>query len=368
MPKRNICLWVFVFLSLIICFLFSKEYFDIYAVNKTQIIPLSDSNHTINEIPLNEKNNSTEKQMYDESSFNMMSVFSSLAGAFGGAIAGGLISSIVSALLSRRHTREKDHLSDLKKDIINPLIEIMSNYTLHINIPVINDSISLIEPNYGLESYDFKNIFYYNQKNSDIELKSDNFLFQDLINNHYPNIESKLKSMLKITNLVGNSYHRLLDKMEQNLESLKNIEINNQYENYEKSWLGTLKSYITNREYNSSFLRITTYGKYRYLYISDIENSLRSFGYGKTRYQIYGSTYEDQKKNVENVEFYRQKIGNIIDKMINEIKNELNDYYTNTDGFEEANKELLNNLLKIKYSTKLNFIKNNDTKKKCTLT
>lgn len=101
------------------------------------------------------------------------------------------------------------------------MIKIISNYIFHNNSSVETsiyeeyDSISLIVPNYGLESYDFKNIFYYNQKDSEIVLKSDNFLFQDLINNHYPNIGIKLKIMLKITILVSNSYHRLSDKIEQ---------------------------------------------------------------------------------------------------------------------------------------------------------
>lgn len=129
-----------------------------------------------------------------------------------------------------------------------------------------------------------------------------------------------------------------------------------------------LKSYIINREYNSSFLRITANGKYIYLYISDIENPPRPFGHGNDRYRIYNSAYNDQKKNIQNVEFYRQKIEKIIDKITNDIENELTDYYTNRDRFNEAIKELFDNLLKIKYSTKLNFIKNNDTKKKCTLT
>lgn len=176
-----------------------------------------------------------------------------------------------------------------------------------------------------------------------------------------------LQSLIKLSN----SYSKLQKELEEKIDKLKGLHGNEEDEHYYNAWLNTLQYYILNREYDKSFFRITEYPPNNvYLYISNIEKSDRPFGLGHKNYLVYESITMDKNKNKENVLKRQNQIISIVESILNEINIYRIDYINTEREFENARKLLLQTLLKIKYSTKLLFVKQGKfkRKKRCSLT
>lgn len=369
---------ILLLISLSIYMIFISSLNDIYARNG---IDTGSNNFNqikdqiakeINQIRINGNNNDL-----------LQLISASFGGAISGGIVGGFVSSYLNARFSNRAISEKEHLSNLNKDVTEPLRLAISNYSFHNQSGIQNLSTPLMVngenyepliiptfPQYDFDSYDFSTFFSYDEDNSSIKLRSDNFLFQDLIYNHYPLLLIDLERMLQSLIKLSNAYSNLKKELEKKIDKLKGLNGNGENEHYHDTWLNTLQFYILNREYDKSFFRITDYPPNAYLYISNIEKRDRPFGIGGKNYLVYESLTREKIKNQENVTKIQNQIISNVESILNEI-NVFHIEYINTESeFENARKLLLCNLLKIKYSTKLSFVKEGKfkRKKRCSLT
>ncbi len=266
---------------------------------------------------------------------------SGLGASLGGALAGGFFGSYLQVFYSSKSDRTKNHLSDLKERVINPLIDTVSNF------------------NFTLSDFKFTGFSYH----ACGELRSTDIPFQNFMTNHYPTINSKLYEVITLSAAMNNKKGHLLNELKSNLSNtfhdLKPTEFRkvNQYS------VDTLTQAILN-EYDKSYLRITDYLKYRTLYFYPVEDSQIAFS--DPKYEIFSSVSDSEETNIETVNNVRSALLEAIDKIINQLANELKDYNESKLYFTKARKELLDRLFELKYGSKLNFEKKL-MRKKCSL-
>lgn len=120
-------------------------------------------------------------------------LLSGLGGSLGGALVGGFLASFLQTFYSDRSVRRKDHLSDLKKDVVDQLTQIVSdtNFTLT----------------------DFENKFIGFRFEAGRNLESDHVLFQDFIANHYSDLHAQLKNLLELKSDLSKREHPLLNEL-----------------------------------------------------------------------------------------------------------------------------------------------------------
>ena len=302
--------------------------------------------------------------------------WSGLGGSVIGAVIGVLGGGYISSYLSKKNISENQHLTDLKQDLVKLLIlEVKDNFNLSDEtderfMPTtgISDSSSKLIDNsniFNIIPLGKSNIFDYSQKGTEIEISSENILLEDLINNHYPKVETQLKQMLKIYIDFNNSKNNLLLVLRDEVKKVDSISIDEKKEIYYKGWKETLIDYIKNKHYDDSFLRITEYGNNVYLYIYHTKNDILPFGIGEHQYLIFKAFGASKEENMKRVQKVRVKLLSTVQ----EIKNAIffQNYEHTRAQFYEERKKLLKYLYEINYSTSLNFEKTEEMRKKCSL-
>jgi hypothetical protein len=288
-------------------------------------------------------------------------IWSGFGGALGGAISGGVLSSYLQSRYSNKNISKKDHFSDLKKDIVEPLIVAMSEPNFSSR-----DSNSTSK---GPESTHFRIdslTIMTDTINANNKLKSNNILFQDFIVNHYPQIYSSLKEVSRLMLYASNKRNRLSNVLETNIGNVFcTIEADLQT-SLNKNIITLLIRNIVDNNYDQSYFRITDYGTNRFLYFSPVEDYNVPFYYKET-HVIFSSHETDAQFNAKRVSDVRSVLIERIEQIINQLKNEAEDYNRTNDSLIHERNRILASLLTIKYSTKLRF-EREKLRNKCSLT
>jgi hypothetical protein len=120
-----------------------------------------------------------------------------LGASLGGAVAGGFFGSYLQVYFSSRSDRTKDHLSDLKENVVNPLINTVSSF------------------NFTPSDFTFSGFPYEEVAG----LQSTDVLFEDFVTNHYRDIRTKLKETIRLSLDLANKTHNLLNQLKANLSN-----------------------------------------------------------------------------------------------------------------------------------------------------
>jgi hypothetical protein len=260
----------------------------------------------------------------------------------GGAIAGGFFGSFLQVYLSSKNDQEKDHLSDLKKDVINPLINTVSSF------------------NFTLADFTFEGFRY----EGGVGIQSNDVPFEDFMSNHYPDIRSKLNESVRLSLDMSNKKHNLVNKLRANLSSAFNDLNYVEFQKVNTKAIDTLVEAILSG-YDSSFLRMTDYLDTRILYFYPVENPLIAFS-EEDKYLIFRSALTNAETNVTSVNDIRSTLIEAIENITNRLANELQGYNASKGAFTNERNDLLDTLLERRYGTKLNFEKKK-WRKKCSL-
>jgi hypothetical protein len=250
--------------------------------------------------------------------------------------------------VSRRHiilTRvlgEKDHLSDLRVNVINPLIVTVSNFS------------------FTLSDFTFSGFRYH----EGVEVQSDDIPFEDFMTNHYPDIRSKLGKSIKLSLDLANKKHHLLNELKANLsDAFRDLKAT-ENQRVNSNAIDTLSEIILDG-YDRSFLRITDYVQSRILYFYPVEYPMIAFSDAE-KYEIFSSALTNEETNVRSVNTVKDTLIESIDKIMNQLASELRSYNDSKSAFSKERNALLDRLLRVKYSTKLNYEKEK-MRKKCSL-
>ena len=175
-------------------------------------------------------------------------LLSGLGASLGGAIAGGFFGSFLQAYYSNRSSLEKDHLGELKDTICNPLSQIISNPNF--TISDLHNVIEVISSSSGV-----------------IKIKSSNLLLIDFMENHYPEVYHNLKECIKVKRDIDDKEHYIHSKLKSSLSgTFSSLQTGQEKEVFNDVSLDTLAKAIINDSYDNSYLRMTEYSQYRYLY------------------------------------------------------------------------------------------------------
>jgi len=233
-------------------------------------------------------------------------------------------------------------LSDLKEDVINPLINTVSSF------------------NFTLADFAFEGFRY----EEGVGIRSNDVPFEDPMANHYPDIRSKLNETVRLSLDMGNKKHNLLNKLKANLSSTFNDLKYIQFQKVNPKAIDTLAEGILSG-YNSSFLRITDYVNTRILYFYPVENPLIAFS-KDDKYLIFSSALSNVETNITSVNAINSTLIVAINKITNQLASDLQGYNESKGAFTNERSDLLDRLLERRYGTKLNFEKKN-LRKKCSL-
>jgi hypothetical protein len=265
-----------------------------------------------------------------------------LGASLGGAVAGGFFGSYLQVYFSSRSDRTKDHLSDLKENVVNPLINTVSSF------------------NFTPSDFTFSGFRYEEVAG----LQSTDVLFEDFMTNHYRDIRTKLKETIRLSLDLANKIHNLLNQLKANLSNtfrdLKPTE--GQMVNLKA--VDTLAEAILD-EYDKTFLRITSYIETRKLYFYPVEYPLIAFSESQ-KYEIFSSALTSEQANIRSVDEIKDTLIEAIDEIRNRLASELESYNESKRAFTNERNILLNRLLRVKYGTKLSFGKQY-IRKKCSL-
>jgi hypothetical protein len=239
---------------------------------------------------------------------------------------------------------EEDHLSDLKNDIVEPLLDTISN------------------ANFTLFDFKFINFRY----EGGTKLESDDVLFQDFMIDHYPDIHTQLKNVVSLRLDLANKEHHLLKVVESGLSNaFSNVGVTSDRQSKNDKSIPTLCNAIINNDYDQSYIRVTDYGTSRFLYFYPVEDSRIPFSNAETN-QIFSSADTDEESNIRQVDSVKSVLIQGIDEVINQKSKEMEDHDKSKNAFTNERKKLLDRLLEVKYSTKLKFEKKN-LQKNCSL-
>jgi len=166
---------------------------------------------------------------------------------------------------------------------------------------------------------------------------------------------------------LGNKKHNLLNKLKANLSNTFHDLKPTEFQKVNLNAVDTIAEGILGG-YDRSFLRITDYRKTRILYYYSVENQMIVFSDDpdNPKYEIFSSALPDEETNVKSVNEVRSALIEALDKIIEQLLEELQSYNETNRVFTNERNTLLDRLLRVKYSTKLNFEKKN-MRKKCSL-
>jgi adenosyl cobinamide kinase/adenosyl cobinamide phosphate guanylyltransferase len=271
-------------------------------------------------------------------------LWSGLGGALGGAIAGGLLSSFLQSYFSNRSVREKDHLSDFKQDIVEPLLNTVS------------------KPTFGLLDFNFVGFRYGDGEKP----QSDDALLQDFMENHHSKIHEHLGDVIKLGLDYNNQQYALLERLRSNIH-----DIFTHIEHEEKEYvlfdsIHNLARNILQKNDLNNDIRIAKYTQNRYLYYYPTENPLIFFSNEKD-YGIFKSVHEDEELNIRRTNEVKSYLVQNIGRTMDELRTSIDNYKDISNKFSQERTRLVEELLQVKYSTKLKF-ERKGLEKKCRLT
>ena len=159
--------------------------------------------------------------------------FNGLGGSLAGAFVGAFLGSFLQVYYSAKNEQKKAHLLDLKESV-----------TRYIS-----------NSNFRLSDFTFEG-FRYEQTT----LRSNDVLFNDFMTNHYPDIHSKLHSVVRLSldvaGLGPNLLNRINDHLQNTINDIRPVKFQNLNE---KTAVDILADGILSG-YDPSFLRVADYG------------------------------------------------------------------------------------------------------------
>jgi len=156
-----------------------------------------------------------------------------IAGVFGSAIAGAFFGSFLQNFFSNRENRKREHLADLKEKVAKPLLE------------------QITSPDFLILTVEFQTF----DEDKGRKITSDNILFHDFMENHYPDILTSLKefyeSKLDLDNTEHDLRNKLISTFRPALESMKTKYTEGE-NNFHEKWIDTLVNAIVDSSYGKS--------------------------------------------------------------------------------------------------------------------
>jgi hypothetical protein len=275
-------------------------------------------------------------------------LWSGLGASLGGALAGAVAGGYFQSRYSKQDHKEKEHFSDIKKEVIDPLIGSLlnddSSSFLHIHLP---------------------GLFLYYEKGSNVFIEIRNVLFRDLLDNHYHGIYPSLKSLLNKYNDIKRDQGSLISSIKDSLlDELSKIPLR-ENERFNQKAISELTNTIFENTFDHSQIRKTNYDKDYYVYFSNTEDYTIPFGLESEKYTIFQVGGDTKENNFKRTEELIIDIRNKISR-IKEVKSlELENFRNNVESFYNTRDELLTTLLTIRYSTKLEFVNKSVLGKSC---
>ena len=194
----------------------------------------------------------------------------SIAGVFGSAIAGAALGSFLQNFFSNRNTRKREHLADLKEKVAKPLFE------------------RITSPDFTIRTVEFKTF----DEDKGRPITSENILYHDFMENHYPDIQTSEKEFYDskvsldnaeqdLRNKLNSTFRPILEEMRArytedentfNEEWIASLVITIVYSTYD-----VLVSAIVDRKYDKSFFHIAEDGSKRILYFYPVKDDMIPF-------------------------------------------------------------------------------------------
>lgn len=266
----------------------------------------------------------------------------------GGAIFGAVFASIFQYYLSKRENSNKEHFSELKKEIVDPIIKSISK-TSELNFFTI----------------DLSDLFLYYQNRSDVVIETRNIIIKDFFDNHYPHIYELLHGSLNMFNKLKKKRGDLTEKIE--------IEIADQFSTLSTSVneifnplsIKNVRNAVFDGKYNDALIRSTSAEGSAYVYFSFTDNYLIPFGPESEEFtiiQIRGNNLQQSKERANEI---RGEILKRLDSIVKENHSGLENYRSEERSFQIEKNRLLTELRRIKYSTSMKNLKSRLSKKKC---
>jgi hypothetical protein len=334
---------------------------------------ISITNHTLSAITQNQSNVVPQSSRPIINSQNNVD-WISIAGVFGSAIAGAFFGSYLHLLFSSKYNRRREHLVDLKEKVVKPLYD------------------RITSPDFIIRDLEFQSL----EKDKGRKITTENPLYYDFMENHYPDIQPVEKEFYTSKRGVDNAAHDLRNKLYSTLEPiLKKMKSDyTEDENtFNKEWLESLLitivestydvmvSAIVDRKYDKSFFHITDSGPHRILYFFPERDDMIPFKVPsdkRLQYVIFEAKSNNEDSNITKANEVKNKLIQVIDKTLEERDEVINEYENIKSKYYLIRKQLADRLLMVTYSTKLEFkkrdlrtrlkFKKSEPNKKCSLT
>lgn len=266
----------------------------------------------------------------------------------GGAIFGSVFTSILQNYFFRRENSNKEHFSDLKKEIVDPIITSISKTSELVFFTM-----------------DLSDLFKYYQIQKGVKTEVKNILIRDFFDNHYPHIYDLLLNSLISFNNLNIKRGDLVQKLE--------LEICNQFstlshsadEIFNPSSVKNIRDTIFDGKYNNALIRTTSAEGSAYIYFSLMDDYLIPFGPESEEFtimQIRGNNLQISKERAEKIKI---EILQRLETIVRQNKIDLESYRTEERLFQIKKDQLLTELRAVKYSTRMNNLKCRVIRKKC---
>ena len=196
--------------------------------------------------------------------------------------------------------------------------------------------------------------------------QSDGALSRDFMENHHPKIREHLGDVIKLGLDYNNQHYVLLERLKSNI-----LDIFTHIEHGEQEYvlfdsIHNLASSILQKNDLNNDIRIAKYTQNRYLYYYPTENPLIFFSNEKD-YGIFKSVHGDEELNIRRTNEIKSYLVQNISRTTDELRTSLDKYKDISNKFSQERTRLVEELLQVKYSTKLEF-ERKGLKKKCRLT
>lgn len=290
-------------------------------------------------------NNSTINESNANVRLDSVNIFWS---GLGGAIFGAVFTSILQNYLLKRGNKNKEHFSDLKKEIVDPIIQSISKTS---------DLVFFTE--------DLSDLFTFYQIQMGVKMEIKNILIKDFFDNHYPHIyDLLLNSLLRFNNL-NLKRGELVEKLDLEIYNQLSTLSDSVDEIFNPPCVKNIRDTIFDGKYNNAFIRTTTAEESAYIYFSLMDNYLIPFGNEReelTIMQIRGNNLQVSKNKSEEI---KTEILQRLESIVNENNTGLDSYKAEEKLFQIDKNRLLTELRRIKYSTSMHNLKGRLVRKKC---
>lgn len=266
----------------------------------------------------------------------------------GGAIFGAVFTSILQNYLLKRGNSNKEHFSDLKEEIVNPIIKSISKTS---------------ESDFFCT--DLSELFKYYQMESNIVIEIKNILTKDFFDHHYPQIYTLLLNSLNLYNNLNKKRGKLVEKLELDISNKFSTLSKSDDEIYNTLSVKNIRDSIFEGKYNDAFIRSTSAEGSAYIYFSQMDNYLIPFGDEREEFTILQIRGDNIQRSKERAEEIMSEIMINLQSIVKENKKVLENYRSEETSFQTEKDRLLTELRSIKYSTSIKNLRNHLLRKKC---